>query len=302
MNNSAIGKIIHDMRTQKKIKVGKLCKGLCSISMLSRIESGERHPDKFLFDALIERMGESPEKYSLLGTKNEFDSERLNKQYLRAIRVADKEEVEKCIAESKQLRNENHKIQKQMKLSEMAQVETEQAKRLQLCIDALKCTIGDFEELDMDEVLLSRKEFMMINAIGVTHYHLGNEDKAIDIAKKLIRYCEKNVKDEYMRSYWLVGQYYNISNYYFIGEDYEQMLPYVEKGIQESKICSAPNSMSTFYYRKAYAYAKIGLKEEAAQLAPYFYYTCKQSGFSDEFQNMYKDDFIKNTGIWFEVK
>jgi transcriptional regulator with XRE-family HTH domain len=302
MNNSAIGKIIHDMRTQKKITAVKLCKGLCSVSMLSRIESGERHPDKFLFDALIERMGESPEKYSLLGTKNEFDSERLDKIYLRAIRVADNEEVEKCVAESKQLRNENHKLQRQAQLHELAQVEKEPDKRLKLFNEALKCTIGEFEKLDMNEVLLSRREFMLINAIGTAYYFLGNVGKAIEIGEKLIEYCEKNVNDSYMRSYWKIGQYLNISDYYFIREDFKKMLPYVEKGIQESKICSAPNSMSTFYYRKAYAYAKIGLKEEAAQLAPYFYYTCKQSGFSDEFQNMHKDDFIENTGIWFEVK
>jgi transcriptional regulator with XRE-family HTH domain len=302
MNDSAIGKIIHNMRKQKKIPAAKLSRGLCSVSMLSRIESGERYPDKFLFDALIERMGETPEKYYLLGTKNELDSEQFDNKYLSAIRVADNEEVEKSVLESKLLRNEQHKLQKQMRLSEMAQVEKDHAKGLKLYREALKCTIGGFDELNMDEVLLSRNEYVIINAIGVAYHCLGNDDKAIDIAEKLIKYCEKNINDSYMRMYLRLGQYLNISDYYFIREEYKQMLPYVEKGIQESKLCPKSNFMCIFYYRKAYAYAKIGLKEESAQLAPYFYYTCKQSGFSEKFQDSHRDDFIENTGIWFEIK
>ncbi len=45
------------MRTGKKVTLERLGYGLCSADMLSRIETGERLPDKLMRDRLMERLG-----------------------------------------------------------------------------------------------------------------------------------------------------------------------------------------------------------------------------------------------------
>ncbi len=65
MRQNDIGKIIFTLRKHYNISQEMLCSGLCSDATLSRIELGERIPDKFLLDALLQRLGKSPDKLDL---------------------------------------------------------------------------------------------------------------------------------------------------------------------------------------------------------------------------------------------
>ena len=50
-------------RIRKNVTQANLCRGLCSISMMARIESGERLPDKLLRDRFLGRLGVAREGY-----------------------------------------------------------------------------------------------------------------------------------------------------------------------------------------------------------------------------------------------
>lgn len=52
-NDNDFGRLIHNIRKSKKIKVDALVKGLCSIKVLYGIEAGDMLPGYLLRSALI---------------------------------------------------------------------------------------------------------------------------------------------------------------------------------------------------------------------------------------------------------
>ncbi|MGN0482446.1 MAG: helix-turn-helix domain-containing protein [Lachnospiraceae bacterium] len=302
MNEFGVGTILHDMREKKHISAKKLSNGLCSASMLSRIEKGERKPDKFLFNALIERMGESPDQYNLFGTRLEAESEKFDKEYLAACRVDDRKKIKEYLKRSERLRDTEHRLQRQMAYIEKAMAEKDLNKKLRLFGEGLSCTIEYVKEKKISDLLLSYREFMLYNSIACVYYDMKEFQKSSEIWEALLMYSEQHIANRRVKAHYQAGVLDNLSNYYFLSEQYYKMMYYVEKGIEEAKICAKSNMIFLFYYKKAYALAKMGQKEEAAKLAPYFYYVCKNSGFDKEIQDLYSEDFKENTGIWFELE
>lgn len=72
MDVNTLGELISFHRMDKKIAKAALCEGLCSITALTRYEKGLRIPDKFLADALLERLGLSPYVYEFVTSEDEF--------------------------------------------------------------------------------------------------------------------------------------------------------------------------------------------------------------------------------------
>lgn len=73
MRNKNIGKIIYTLRTCNQISQEKLARGLCSIPALSRIEACDRIPDKLLLDALMQRLGKSPDKLESIVSTGDYE-------------------------------------------------------------------------------------------------------------------------------------------------------------------------------------------------------------------------------------
>ena len=72
MKTNGIGRLIGEARIKAGISQRKLCKGLCSVQLLSKIEKEERVPDIMLLEALLQRMGKSPEKLEIILTVDEY--------------------------------------------------------------------------------------------------------------------------------------------------------------------------------------------------------------------------------------
>lgn len=73
MENNTLGRILRENREKQKLSKQKVCRGLCTVMALSRYESDERIPDKFLMDALLERLGFQPSKYEFVASDQEFE-------------------------------------------------------------------------------------------------------------------------------------------------------------------------------------------------------------------------------------
>ena len=69
-NDNDFGRLIHNIRKSKKIKVDALVKGLCSIKVLYGIEAGDMLPGYLLRSALIGRLGLAPEWFDNMLTFN----------------------------------------------------------------------------------------------------------------------------------------------------------------------------------------------------------------------------------------
>ena len=67
-----LGEMIYRFRIERGIEASQICRGLCSTSAMNYFENGERVPDTLLFECLVERMGVSPEEFSLMVTEKEY--------------------------------------------------------------------------------------------------------------------------------------------------------------------------------------------------------------------------------------
>ena len=73
------------MRKKHKITMEEVCEGICSKSMMNRVETGERLPDKLTRDRLLQRMGVAQETYQdyLMGEEYELYSILEHTAYIR---------------------------------------------------------------------------------------------------------------------------------------------------------------------------------------------------------------------------
>ena len=63
IKDSNFGPFLHETRTNKKVTLEQLSDGLCTVSMLCRIENENRDAEKLLKDSLLMRLGVVPENY-----------------------------------------------------------------------------------------------------------------------------------------------------------------------------------------------------------------------------------------------
>ena len=107
-----VGNLIRFIRENRKISREKLCLGLCSATTLMRYELGERIPDKFMADALLERMGQIPFRYEFIGSEQEFQF-RMMRNHIEKLQKKDREKAEFLIREYESLVTENDSLHMQ---------------------------------------------------------------------------------------------------------------------------------------------------------------------------------------------
>lgn len=72
MDRRTIGRLVNYERNKRKISAQELTQGICSLSALQRLESGERLPDFFVLERIIERLGKSVNKIEFLYNEQAF--------------------------------------------------------------------------------------------------------------------------------------------------------------------------------------------------------------------------------------
>ena len=107
-----VGNLIRSIRENRKISREKLSLGLCSATTLMRYELGERIPDKFMADALLERMGQIPFQYEFIGSEQEFQF-RMMRNQIEKLQKKDREKALFLIREYESFVTENDSLHMQ---------------------------------------------------------------------------------------------------------------------------------------------------------------------------------------------
>ena len=94
MKTGGIGRLIGELRKEAKIPQKRLCKGLCSVQLLSKIELEERTPDMLLLEALMQRLGKSPEKLEIILSLEEYQHIEARDEIEDALRFGKLDEAE----------------------------------------------------------------------------------------------------------------------------------------------------------------------------------------------------------------
>ena len=63
---TTVGILIQQIRREKKITGSKLAYGICSKQVLKDIEADQNEADILMLDILMQRMGQSPDKFEMI--------------------------------------------------------------------------------------------------------------------------------------------------------------------------------------------------------------------------------------------
>lgn len=85
MQRETLGKMIYCQRKQRQIKAEDLAKGVCTTATIQRMERGERLPDYFVLERIVERLGSSINKLEFLYDENSYNI------------ICLREQIEQCI-------------------------------------------------------------------------------------------------------------------------------------------------------------------------------------------------------------
>ena len=69
----SLGRMLKYFRKEKELSIKQICRGLCTVSLVTQFEKEEIAPDVFLFERFMERMGVSAEDFALMLTEEQYD-------------------------------------------------------------------------------------------------------------------------------------------------------------------------------------------------------------------------------------
>ena len=212
--------MISYLRRKKKISMELLSKGLCSTSALQRLEYGERLPDFFVLERLLERLGLSVNKMEFL-----YDEAAYEIYYLREIIEKELEEknypeVAEALIEYQSRKEAAEPLHRQYRNKIQAVVEGEEKqnhqKAVELLEEAIKLTVPDLtltEECIMEEIeqlILGEGELLLLLLWIEEKRKLGGSKLPIE-GRQLLQYIDRTYEDQevkanvYSKAAWVMG-------------------------------------------------------------------------------------------------
>ena len=161
-DKKVFGSLLFQLREKKNITLERLAFGLCTPSMLARIEKGERYPDKLLRERLLERLGvavDGFETYLNIEEYNEWEERQKIVISIEQGRLSDAEEqLENYCLEhdlKKPLLRQFYLI---MKLQIMKRKNCSKEERYPLIEEAMQLTVPlkEIKEIDKEKLKIKR--------------------------------------------------------------------------------------------------------------------------------------------------
>lgn len=194
IDNNKIGMAIQYFRETYQVSQSKLCKGLCSIATLSRIESGERDVDSLLLETLLERLGKTPNQFELILTDFDYESYQKREEIKQYI---DNKEIEKAkllLAEYEEMTSTKSNVHKQFIVRSKALINELQGgtieKTLDLLMEAITYTVPGFKTYKIQEYYLSNTELNIIIDIIQRMISMGDQERAKELLYQTLEYLD----------------------------------------------------------------------------------------------------------------
>ncbi len=200
MRDKNVGKIIYTLRTCNHISQEKLARGLCSVAALSRIEACDRIPDKLLLDALLQRLGKSPDKLESIISANDYELYMYREQVQRYVVGKEYDKAKLLLEQYAGKKEAQEKLHKQYILkikaaiSELADNDIEASE--QYIEEAIRISMPDGAMYALEHSLLCKCEIQLI-LMRISHYRGQDKDEKVwEILKKLNAYVKTHYTDE----------------------------------------------------------------------------------------------------------
>lgn len=226
--------LLRQMMREQNVSAERLCEGLCSVSMLTRIRKGERTPAKMMRDRLLGRLGTSDERCEHF--LNPEDYARWEERYRILRHIACKETArarELLTGYREETGDANpveqqfcHAMEIQLLLYEGSKGE-ELAARLE---EAVKLTVPNIDIKSAEELSLSLEEMNLI----LEYEKYVHPERLARRCTELLKYIEGSAFDSYCRAkiYPKVVRYFYEASADETTLDYPGMLRIVNRGIE----------------------------------------------------------------------
>lgn len=207
MKKVTLGKILQENREQQHLSKKEVCRGLCTITALSRYEMDERVPDKFLLDALLERLGLNPFRYEFIASDQEFYYSIKRKQIEKSLYEGKSNETLKLLKEYENHIHKKNNLHWQylfLKRGCLLEKEGNFGEATIKFKNALEYTkSNDLNIKDPKEILLTNIEIELFYLLGKNNYLCGNKKEACIYFRMLKLYIEqKHLSKERRQEYY----------------------------------------------------------------------------------------------------
>ena len=222
MRKRRIGDLINKVREDQNITQKQLCDGLCSVQTLSNIESGDRMPDVFLVEYLLQRLGISPDDLETILFDNEYRKVELRDLIEEKIEQGFLREAEKILEENVKLSRDSIERQYYYQIKAiLASEKNNHIESLEYIEMALASTHTEYAQIGKKLMLLATKEIELLCMMADEYLLIENRAEAQRIVKFLVQYLEKGfVQDmELVKTYPKVAYLTN----YFAGNKKERI-------------------------------------------------------------------------------
>lgn len=189
---------LNAMRKLHNVTLEQVCEGLCSVSMMKRIEVGERMPEKLMRDRMMARMGVLLEGYEDYLPPDEYEQWCLRQNIIRSIEKKELEKTEYYLNEYKKV-TERNAVELQfydaMYFMYLKLKNASLAIQKKVIMRAIEHTMSDIDKVFHAGVLLSNQELnLLIEYIWISENdnEVGEEKTFhIEYYKDLLDYIEQ---------------------------------------------------------------------------------------------------------------
>ncbi len=235
VKENEIGRTIQILRRNFRKSREEIALGLCSTSVLQRLEAGERFADKKLIDALIQRLGKSSDKFEFILGKVEYE---INQKRMAIDHAFEMEDYDRCRELLKKFEEEckkedtlNWQYIEKMKFL-LRDLEYKTIEQAEVLILKMICrTSPNFCIEKMEERLLCTEECRLIYLLALTEIEYKSFYSAMKILEKLSVYLEKHFSDveERIKLYPQIA--YSLAQCYDYYEKYTEEMQIAGKAI-----------------------------------------------------------------------
>ena len=194
------GSAVKQLRERKKLSGIQLSQGLCSPATLSRIEADEREMELIFAVRIFERLGYYPDKYELLGNKDDYEQyeQRLFIQKLKRKRQYDQMALElsryqkkwKTVIEKNRLHQQF--VDSMQGFLYIQEKDGEKFTRgIQLLEKAIAVTMPDWKGDWKYSAIIGETELEILSALADASENAGKAQEAFSMRGNIYDYIEK---------------------------------------------------------------------------------------------------------------
>jgi len=267
------GVLIKQLRINKGLTQSQLCEGICTKDVLSRIERGLRRPIWHSFERIMQRLGESPDKYydGIATTKDRRIVEIKDKlkQLLREKSSESRSESEKLINKLEESKDFKSGINLQFLLRSKATLAFQRkdyVSAYNFATEAVKISKEQFNEENIDTYILSFDEIWAINQIASAASFTVSIEKSTEILLKLKTSIDKGYIDGDEKAKTYLSLLYNISKNHGLLKRNADCVEICDEGIKLCRIHQDAFHYPLFLFNKAVSLLYLNQEKQGIQL------------------------------------